>query len=244
MRNLERAKQIQSLSLKEEIIQDPRVTFSTYYVPLELIGGDYYKVEPLDKDRYALMLADVMGHGIAAALYTMHLYSLWEESRALLPNPTSFIEEINRKLCRLTRHDESYATCIYGLLDIEKQSIRFCSAGGPPVLLIRDNPEYEALTLPGLPLGLLEESTYDELGIELHKGDSLLLFTDAAVEVFDANGNQLGTKGLLNIVREIGYPGSSKKMERLEKELLKFSNQIRLNDDLTILGIQFIGDSK
>ena len=185
-----------------------------------------------------------MGHGIASALYTMHLYSLWEESRELLPNPISFIEEMNRKLCKLVRDDESYATCIYGLLDIEKQSVRLCSAGGPPLFVIRDNLEYEAHTLPGLPLGLIENSTYDEVSIDFHKGDSLLLYTDAAVEVFDANGNQLGPTGLLNIVKEVGYPDSSEKMERLGEELLKFSSQIRLDDDLTFLGIHFVGDSQ
>lgn len=93
-------------------------------------------------------------------------------------------------------------------------------------------------------MGLIENSTYDEVSIDFHKGDSLLLYTDAAVEVFDANGNQLGPTGLLNIVKEVGYPDSSEKMERLEEELLKFSNQIRLDDDLTFLGIHFVGDSQ
>lgn len=64
------------------------------------------------------------------------------------------------------------------------------------------------------------------------------------MEVFDANGNQLGPTGLLNIVKEVGYPDSSEKMERLEEELLKFSNQIRLDDDLTFFGIHFVGDSQ
>lgn len=244
MRDLERAKQIQSLSLREKIIDDPRITISTHYVPRDIIRGDYYTVEQLDNERCVFILADVMGHGIASALYTMHLYSLWEESRGLLGRPVSFIEEINHKLCKLVRDDESYATCIYGLLDMDKRLVTLCSAGSPPLLLIRNNGECEARTLPGLPLGLIERHTYDEVSIQLDKGDSLLFYTDGAVEVFDANGRQLGTTGLLNMVKELGYPDSGKKMERLEEDLLKFSNQIRLDDDLTFLGIHFVADTK
>ena len=75
--DLERAKAIQRLAIEQELPADHRIEFTTHYVPHDIIGGDYLAVRQLDDDRYGLMLADVTGHGIAAALYTMHLSQLW-----------------------------------------------------------------------------------------------------------------------------------------------------------------------
>jgi len=75
--DLERAKATQQLALARDVPEDDRVKFTTYYIPHEVVGGDYYAIEKLGDDQYGLMLADVMGHGIAAALYTMHLSQLW-----------------------------------------------------------------------------------------------------------------------------------------------------------------------
>ena len=69
--DLERARAIQQLALQHDLPEDCRVRFSTYYVPHAIVGGDYYAIEMLGDDRSGLMLADVMGHGVAAALYTM-----------------------------------------------------------------------------------------------------------------------------------------------------------------------------
>jgi sigma-B regulation protein RsbU (phosphoserine phosphatase) len=82
--DLERAKAIQELALQNDLPEDPRVKFTMHYVPHEIVGGDYYAVAKLGDDQYGLMLADVMGHGIAAALYTMHLSQLWDRFHRLL----------------------------------------------------------------------------------------------------------------------------------------------------------------
>ena len=67
-----------------DLPDDPRVCFSTYYVPHDIVGGDFYAIRQLDADHYGFLLADVMGHGVAAALHTMHLSSLWERHCHLL----------------------------------------------------------------------------------------------------------------------------------------------------------------
>ena len=76
VQDLERARAIQGLALQHELPDDPRVRFTTHYIPHDIVGGDYYAFEKLRADRYGLMLADVMGHGVSAALYTMHLNQL------------------------------------------------------------------------------------------------------------------------------------------------------------------------
>jgi len=106
-------------------------------------------------------------------------------------------------------------------------------------LLMHADGTYECLDSRGLPLAVVEDAPYEELGVEIQEGDSLLLFSDGAVEIHDAVGEMLDVDGLVAILRNQGYPESDIDMETLEEELLKYSNAIRLEDDLTFIGIRF-----
>ena len=71
------ANRIQSAMLRKEPLEDDRASFTTHYLPVDMIGGDYYAMSRVDGDRIAFILADVAGHGVAAALYTVYLDALW-----------------------------------------------------------------------------------------------------------------------------------------------------------------------
>jgi len=236
--DLERAKSIQQLALQHELPEDGRVRFTTHYVPHDIVGGDYYAIEKLDEDRYGLMLADVMGHGVAAALYTMHLSSLWDRFHALLASPVEFASQVNIELAKVVKTDESFATALCGLIDLKSHTFRFASAGAPRVLLAHADGTHEFLQGRGLPLAVMEDANYIEIRAQLQDGDRLLLFSDGAEEVRDAAGELLGQDGLLGLLKKQGYPRADIQMDVFEEELLKYSNGIRLEDDLTLIEIR------
>jgi PAS domain S-box-containing protein len=238
IRDLERAKAIQHIALEHELPEDPRVSFTTHYIPHSIVGGDYYAIEQLDGDRYGLMLADVTGHGVAAALYTMHLSQLWERYHSALVNPIEFTAQVNNELAKMFKSDTSFAAAVCGLLDLSDQVFRFAGAGGPAVLLVHADGSHERLENPGFPLAVMADAVYDEVSADIRDGDRLLLFSDGAVEVMDANGKQLGVDGLIAVMRSQGYPEAGIRMDALEEELLRYSNAIRLPDDLTLIEIR------
>ncbi|UCD76203.1 MAG: SpoIIE family protein phosphatase [Phycisphaerales bacterium] len=239
--DLEKAKSIQTLALQHELPEDDRVAFNTHYIPHEIVGGDYFAIEPLDDDRYGLMLADVMGHGIAAALYTMHLSQLWERFHREVVNPSEFTARVNNELVAVIKSDQSFATAVCGVLDLKNRTFRCAAAGGPPVLLTHPDGSYGLLKNPGLPLGIMTDADYEEVEETVRGGDSLLFYSDGAVEIRDAAGGMLGIDGLIAILHSLGYPRSPIRMDALEEALLKFSNAIRLEDDLTFIEIR-LGD--
>lgn len=236
--DLERAKRIQALSLETDLPDDPRVNFSTHYVPHDLVGGDFYAIKQLDADHYGFLLADVMGHGVAAALHTMHLSSLWDRHGHLLVNPVEFALTVNDELTRVVK-GESFATGLCGVIDAEGRTLRSVSAGGPPSLAMRAGGAVEELGAAGLPFGMMEDADYEEMEARFDEGDTLLLFSDGAVEIHDAEGRMLGTDGLVRILREVGYPGHGLSITAIEERLLLFSNDIRLTDDLTFIEVRF-----
>jgi phosphoserine phosphatase RsbU/P len=236
--DLERAKAIQNISLQHDLPDDPRITFAQHYVPHAIVGGDFYAIQNLGTDQYAVMLADVMGHGVAAALYTMHLSHLWERYCDLLKEPAVFTDRVNKELAKVVRTDESFATAVSGLIDLKDRTFRYTSAGGPEVLLMHADGTHECIESSGMPLAIMEDATYEENCIEIQQGDRVLLFSDGAVEIHDANGKMLDIDGLVAILRNQGYPECNIDMDALEEKLLRYSNAIRLEDDLTLIEIR------
>lgn len=240
-RDLEKARNIQSIALQHDLPRDARVQFSTHYIPHDIVGGDYYGIRQLDSDHYGFFLADVMGHGLAAALYTMHLSSLWDRYCALLKSPAAFATKIGNELNRIVKGGEAFAAGVCGLVDVNRREIRFAGAGNPPALLIHANGEFEQVECAGLPLGLMEDAPYDDEQRALHPGDRLLFCSDGAMEIHNINGDLLGVEGLIAILQRLGYPDAGIQGAALEEELLKYSNSVRLEDDLSLIEIRFGG---
>ena len=236
--DLEKAKAIQQLALRKDLPSDQRVKFTAHYIPCGMIGGDYYAITKLGDDQYGLMLADVMGHGVAAALYTMHLSQLWDRFHTLLTDPVEFAARVNNELAKLVGTDESFATAVCALVDLKDRKFRFTGAGGPQVLLLHSDGTHDCLEQPGLPLGIMEDVSYDEVSVAIDKGDRLLLFSDGVIEASNAAGETLGVDGLVRLLREQGWPGSGIRLESLEEQLLRYSDTIRLADDLTLIEIR------
>ncbi len=233
--DLRRAKIIQEHVLESVLPADLRFAFDVRYIPQELVGGDFYRIEPVGTDAYAIFLADVMGHGIASALYTMQLRSFWEECRGTLGSPSRFMAELNRRLYKFTSPDGYFATAVFLLLDAASGSVRCVRAGHPSPLVLRADGKVVRLEHKSPALGLLPEAAYAEMETRLEPGDGVLLFTDGAVELFDKEGREFGEAGLAAMLAD--FAGAPLDLRRIERNLLEFTNLIRLPDDLTLLAV-------
>jgi PAS domain S-box-containing protein len=241
--DLERAKKIQEQSLDQDLPADPRVQFSTFFMPHDIVGGDYYAIKQIDADRYGFLLADMEGHGVAAALYAMHLSILWNRYFHLLKHPADFTAAVNAALIEIFGSVVTFATAMCGIIDVPEATLCFSGAGGPTPLIIHENWTVDQPKSTGPPLGIMEDISYKEKTVKLEPGDSILLFSDGAIEIENAKNEWLGNEGFLEILKSLGYPRKKLSMDFLEEELLKFSNDIRLQDDITIIEVRFYGQS-
>lgn len=232
-----RAKRIQRTCLVCALAPDERVKFDACYTPSDIIGGDFYRVERIDDNHYALMVADVMGHGVAAALYSVQLRSLWEDLRGRLASPAFFLTELSRRLRVLTEQTGYYATAACVNLNVADGSLAYVCAGHPRPMVIQHDGEMGRCVEGQPPMGMLENVWYTDSFYRLDQGDTLLLYTDGATEITNAAGEQLDIGSLMQLARE---NASSNKdgalnLTRLEEQLLHYSTRIRFSDDLTLL---------
>lgn len=235
MDEMQRAKTIQASALTLKVAPDPRIQFRTLYSPKDMVGGDFYSIEDLDEHRVVMFIADVMGHGVSAALYSMFFRMLWVEHRQLLGTPARFLEVLDQKIHPLVRENFYFATAAMAVLDKETGALVCAGAGHPSPMIFRGDGTVEKINCAALPLGLIGEGGYTESRASLNPGDSFFLYTDGAVEIGASDGEQLGEEGLERVVRETLSPGRPLSLKRLEENILRYSNEIRPEDDVTMI---------
>ncbi|MBN1488671.1 MAG: SpoIIE family protein phosphatase [Phycisphaerae bacterium] len=234
--DFQRAQRIQSQCLLNEAVDDPRLEAHVHYAPHDVVGGDFCAISRPAPDRYAFIVADVMGHGISAALYTMYLRSLWDDHRSQ-ETPAALLSAMNRRLSSVMSGHGAFATAVCGMLDVGSGCLRLSSAGGPGPMLFHADGSQLTVSSSGFPMGLIEDGEYDQIERRLDRGTRLLLCSDGAVEICGADGRQLGIDGLMRLLCEMGYPAENLDYGVLEQRLLTYSNRIRFDDDLTFLEI-------
>lgn len=235
-----RAKRIQDMAVTCVLPEDDRVSFEMCCQQRDVVGGDFYRIERLNQDCYAVLVADAMGHGVAAALHTMQLRSLWDDHRMALGSPDRFVGLINQRLHGLVRGEGYFGTAVYVVYDAATGELRCVRAGHPAPLLFRAGGAVESVGSPNPALGVHAESPYRETVVPLGIGDAVLLFTDGATEVGDGSEKDLGRAGLAELARKQNASSDPAgfHLEQLEKQLLEFSDQIHLADDLTLVKIR------
>jgi serine phosphatase RsbU (regulator of sigma subunit) len=231
--DLEFARRVQQHVLPERLPASEAISFEVGYYPHDLVGGDFYWVRELRPNVFASLAADVRGHGVSAALYTMVLSSYLAGAGSLAEEPGRLMGALNEHLEELSVA-ESFASAVYLVLDGTDWTLRYSNAGHPPPLLLDARTgEVRELGAHGLILGMLVPQEYEETRLDLPERGALLCYSDGAIEVPDREGEEFGIERLKAYVgKQVGRRGFP---ERFYRHLTKMSAAVSLPDDLLLL---------
>lgn len=233
MLDLERARLVQANALPRRLPQG-KIVSAALYRPHGAVGGDYYQVQVLPDGSQAFMLADVVGHGVSAAMYTMTLNALWHQHAALMHEPAKFFTILNEKISKLIIGD-SYLTAFMGVVEPESGALAYAVAGHPPPLVCDAQGKVEELHVLDMPLGMLPGTIYQQEETRLDPDSLLLIYSDAALECQSPAGDVFGEKRL-KLALQKADPGQLETfLTELEKALLSHVESAALPDDLTLL---------
>ena len=172
------------------------------------VGGDYFEFTPLGDDRWGVVIADVVGKGIAAAL----LVSAIRASMASLVGHELAVRAIMRRANRFFHEsveEGKYVTLFYGVLDIRHRRLLYCNAGHVPPVLLRAGGGVELLEDGGVPLGLFASPRYVDGYATLEAGDLLALYTDGVVEAMDPEEQEYGLDRFVALLASVRDDGAS-----------------------------------
>ena len=174
----------------EEIRTKYHLNIAHYFESSSVLGGDFWQVFPLSKTRLGFYICDFSGHGVASALNTFRLHALVSQNNAHFKSPAQFLKQLNKQMHLLLPRGQ-FATMFLGILDIRKKSLIYAGAGAPNPIFLRSKKS-KLLPSEGLPLGILPNPEYQDFSLQLKKGDSLLLYSDALIESPNKKGVRMG----------------------------------------------------
>lgn len=195
--DLHLAERIQQSFLPRRIPEIGGFTFSARYDPAYEVGGDFYDFIALPDERVGVVVADVSGKGVAAALYMARLTRDLRYLALAESDPAHVLKWMNRAVLE-NGQDDLFVTLAYVVLDTRNQQLSFANAGHmPPVVRRRQEGEVVELTgASGLPLGIVTTGDYTSELFQLTPGDSVLLFTDGLVEAMSPSKEMFGNERL------------------------------------------------
>jgi len=237
--DIRRASQIQRDMLEQIPPPDKRIRFNPHCLSNDIIGGDFYAVSRTGENTYRFMIADVAGHGVSAGLFTMYLNLLWKEFAEKAGSPAKLATLISNRLHELVGEKSHFVAATCGQIDMERNLITTVGAGCPRPLLFHRDGTVENIDAGGMLFGILEDAVYNETSTRFGSGDKLLVFTDGAIEIFNARQKMLDTQGLREILAKEGYPAKDIDFNAVANELLTYSDRIRFDDDVTFLEVVF-----
>ena len=176
--------------------------FFSWYRPMQQVGGDYFDYIVLDNDRVAIVVADVVGHGITAALLMAKVSAESRFALATEPDPIAAVKRMNENLSSL--HIDRFVTVALILIDSKTHSATIVNAGHmPPILRKASDKSLTSIAVEeaGVPLGVMDDFDYESTQVTLEPGDSLLLYTDGVNEAMDKDGQQLTTAGMIEDIQ-------------------------------------------
>ena len=232
------AHQIQQQLLPKELPNRNYLEVASANLPCRNVGGDYYDYMLFNDGRTGVVIGDVSGKGIPAALLMSTLQGIFYSQAFSCHDVAQTVEQVNRYLVKRSM-ENSFLTAFYGVFAPDG-SLSYTNAGHNPPILVCCDGRVERLTEGGLLLGLFEHTRYQAAQAHLQDGDVLVLFSDGVTEASNEEGQDFGEERLIDLVANLRAASAREILDRALEEIRSFSNRAQQHDDLTLMVVKFV----
>lgn len=242
-RDGELAKQIHRSLLPQREVEFTGVSTSGVSYSAEKIGGDCYDYLTFADGSLGLFIADVAGHGVAAALYMAAAKGALQAEAQRTSDPADLLTNTNEVLAQSFDRAELFATAFLVRVAEGGREWSYAGAGHPPALRFCSDGRLEALESSGTALGMFPNASYETRSLTMDVADRLLLFTDGLIEARNAHGEMYGMERLIQVARRASECDAREWRQRLIDDLEHFSDHRGVADDVTLIVAHPNGES-
>ncbi len=227
---------IQRSILPQHLPSVPGLDLAVHFADAEGAGGDFYDVHPIGPDRWAILIADVAGHGLAAAAILALVHALGSAMQdETASSPGRALALVNQRLAtRYLANTSQFVTVCAGVYAARAQTLTYATAGHPPPRLVRGNEVRRLGDVSGLPLGIGTASVYPEQVVHLLPGDRLVLFTDGITESMNPAHDLFGDERF-DAVLQAPANRATELLDRIVGSVRSFRGGRPADDDETCL---------
>ena len=242
---LEMARQVQQSILPQVIPSLRGLEIAARYLPMSTVAGDFYDFLKLDEKHIGILIADVSGHGLPAALIASMLQTALAAQSPIASDPAQVLSRLNQAL--YGKFQNHYVTAIYLFVNLEKGTVVYAGSAHQPLLFLQAKTgKASEYSENGFMLGPFSDSIYSAMTFSLEKGDKIVLITDGVVEATDSSGEQFGidrVKRLLESKHELPVNRFADALLYALSDWSEHAVGTGQADDITLLVIDFKGSS-
>ena len=209
--------------------------------PAKDVGGDFYDYYRLGENEIAILIGDVSGKGVPAAMFMMKVITCFKNYISADKTPSQILKDVNIAIFK-NNNAQMFVTCFLAIVNTSTGIVKYANAGhNPPI--IGHNRNYKFLkTNNGVMLGILENINLIDEQTTLNNGDLITLYTDGITEAKNNNNELYGDVRLINLYNKKDYSCLLELHHTLKDDIEKFTNGAEQSDDLTYLTLKFHGD--
>lgn len=232
--DLNLAVELQKSLLPKRYPAEDLFSFTHRYIPMAMVGGDFFDIVALSDHEVGIMMSDVSGHGVAPAFITAMIKSSFDHIAQRGLGPAAVMGRINEDFSKIVETDH-YVTACYAVFDFLSMSCRYCNAGHPPQLIARAQGGFTELEATSPIIGLAEDCEYEEAEVSFAGGDVVCFYTDGIIEARDASDRLFDVAGVKASL-QASMSGSLEAMaDGLVTDLIQFMKEPYFEDDITVL---------
>ncbi len=234
---METARQIQFSILPNRMPSIEGLDIAARYIPMTAVAGDFYDIVQLGKRQLCILVADVSGHGVGAALIASMIKVAFASQTQNMSNPTEVLNSMNRVMCDKLESNFITAGCLF--IDVDKETMLYAGAGHPPLLLWRKSEQrmYE-LCENGPLIGPFPDAAYPNTKMKIEQSDRIVLYTDGIIEVTNNSGSFFGDDSFQDFIKAHENIPAEPFTHMFLKHLVEWSGKRTdesLDDDLTLI---------
>jgi len=234
-KELEVARRIQLSILPGEFPASANFRVAAEYAPMSSVAGDLYDYVIADDRQVGLLIADVSGHGVPAALIASMVKLASSSQRQVAADPSAFLSGMNAALLGNTQNQ--FVTAAYVHLNSRTEELRYSAAGHPPLLLVR-NGDVIPIEENGLILAVFDSASYSTAVHKIEQGDRIVMYTDGVVEASNAAGDAFAHESLCDLLRKTRALSPASAARSIVCSIKEWSG--KQDDDLTVLICDYI----
>ncbi len=237
-RDLEIAREIQTWLVPSQPPDVPGANIAFATRPQNSVAGDYYDAfypNPEDRERLMVVIADVAGKSVPAALLMATLQASLRTIAGETAALADLVARLNRYACAHSLNGLRFTTAVLSEYNPLSRNLTYVNAGHNAPILRHANGTLETLEVGGLPLGIQSGVKYETASLELKPGDALIFFTDGVVEAFNESGEEFGNERWLSAIRNLPDWDAQQTLQFLMKRVDEFVGATRQSDDITCL---------
>ncbi len=245
-KELDEAQKIQrSLLPANNIALNKQTIFSYSYFPCETLAGDFLDIFQIEKNHWFFYMTDVSGHGVASSLITAFVKEFflnYKNQPVRKFKLGQMLADLNKTMLSIN-FENRYLTIFLAVINSKSNEIKWASAGPNTKPFIISPNEIRTLENNGLPVGWFDDASWKVKTTTLPPESMLFLYSDAAIEIKDHHGTELGIDGLKSILSRNNFYANAD-FDKTVKTLLEYSGKSSFDDDLTLLTIKQIKEEK